>query len=62
MIIPFGIVSMLIQGGIWSVVYERLFSGETILKGALKFSFFGVPLGMELHGSCRQRETPNVVC
>lgn len=43
-IIPFGIVSMLIQGVIWSVVYERLFSGETILKGALKFTLLACPL------------------
>ena len=43
-IIPFGIVSMLIQGVIWSVVYERLFSGETILKGALKFALLACPL------------------
>ena len=43
-IIPFGIVSMLIQGVIWSVVYERLFSGESILKGALKFALLACPL------------------
>jgi len=43
-IIPFGIVAMLIQGVIWSVVYERLFSGEPILKGALKFASLACPL------------------
>lgn len=43
-IIPFGIASMLIQGVIWSVVYERLFSGESILKGALKFATLTCPL------------------
>ncbi|MBI3609246.1 MAG: hypothetical protein HY204_00920 [Nitrospirae bacterium] len=43
-IIPFGIASMLIQGVIWSVVYERLFSGESILKGALKFALLACPL------------------
>ena len=43
-IIPFGIVSMLIQGVIWSVVYERLFAGESILKGALKFALLACPL------------------
>lgn len=43
-LIPFGIVSMLIQGVIWSVVYERLFSGESILKGALKFALLACPL------------------
>ena len=43
-IIPFGIASMLIQGIIWSVVYERLFSGESILRGALKFALLAYPL------------------
>ncbi len=43
-IIPFGILSMLIQGIVWSVVYERLFSGESILKGALKFALLACPL------------------
>ncbi|MBU0501554.1 MAG: hypothetical protein KJ558_11030 [Gammaproteobacteria bacterium] len=43
-IIPFGITSMLIQGVIWSVVYERLFSRESILKGALKFYLLAFPL------------------
>ena len=43
-IIPFGIASMLIQGIIWSVVYERLFSRESILKGALKFYLLACPL------------------
>jgi hydrogenase-4 membrane subunit HyfE len=44
MVIPFGIVSMLIQGVIWSVVYERLFTGESIVKGALKFAALAFPL------------------
>ena len=43
-IIPFGIISMLIQGVIWSVVYERLFSGEPIFKGAMKFAALACPL------------------
>jgi hypothetical protein len=43
-IIPFGIISMLVQGVIWSVVYERLFAGESILKGALKFALLACPL------------------
>lgn len=42
--IPFGIVSMLIQGFIWSIVYERLFAGELIVKGALKFAALACPL------------------
>ena len=43
-VIPFGITSMLIQGVIWSVVYERLFAGEPILRGALKFALLACPL------------------
>ena len=42
--IPFGIVSMLVQGFIWSVIYERLFSGESILRGAAKFAALACPL------------------
>ncbi|SRR5882724_1370561 len=43
-LIPFGICSMLVQGFIWSVVYERLFSGESILRGAAKFAALACPL------------------
>ena len=43
-VIPFSIVSMLIQGIIWSILYERLFAGEAILKGAVKFSLLACPL------------------
>lgn len=43
-IVPFGITSMLIQGVIWSVIYERLFSGQPILKGAIKFAVLACPL------------------
>lgn len=43
-IIPFGIISMFVQGAIWSDVYERLFVGESIAKGALKFASLGCPL------------------
>lgn len=43
-IIPFGIASMLIQGVIWSIVYERFFAGESIVKGALKFASLACPL------------------
>jgi predicted membrane protein len=44
LIIPFGIASMLIQGVIWSLIYERLFSGQPILKGAIKFASLACPL------------------
>jgi len=43
-IIPFGIASMLIQGIIWSILYERLFTGEPIFKGAIKFASLACPL------------------
>ncbi len=43
-VIPFGIASMLIQGVIWSVVYERLLAGESIVTGALKFAALACPL------------------
>jgi hypothetical protein len=42
-VIPFGIVSMLIQGIVWSIVYERMFTGESIAKGAVKFAAIACP-------------------
>lgn len=44
MIIPFGILSMLIQGIVWAIIYERLFSGESIARGAVKFAMIAFPL------------------
>lgn len=44
LLFPFGIVSMVIQGFIWSILYERLFSGESILRGAAKFAALACPL------------------
>lgn len=43
-LIPFGLASMLMQGFLWSVFYERMFAGETILKGAIKFAALACPL------------------
>jgi hypothetical protein len=43
-LIPFGIGSMLIQGIVWSLVYERLFAGEPVLRGAIKFGAIAAPL------------------
>ncbi len=43
-IIPFGVLSMLVQGIIWSMIYARLFSGEPIWKGAMKFAALACPL------------------
>ena len=44
LLIPFGIISMLVQGIIWSIVYERLFAANSILKGAIKFAVLACPL------------------
>lgn len=41
---PLGLASILIQGVIWSIVYERLFSGQPILRGAFKFALLACPL------------------
>lgn len=43
-VIPLGIASMLMQGLIWSIIYERLFSGESVLRGAAKFAALACPL------------------
>jgi hypothetical protein len=43
-VVPLGILSMLIQGVVWSIVYERMFAGESILKGAAKFAALACPL------------------
>ncbi len=43
-VIPFGLASMLIQGAVWSYVYSRLFSGERLLAGTVKFAALAFPL------------------
>ena len=43
-VVPFGIASMLIQGVIWAVLYERLFAGESIFRGAVRFGVLAGPL------------------
>jgi hypothetical protein len=35
---------MLIQGIIWAIIYERMFGGQPILKGAIKFALLACPL------------------
>lgn len=37
LIFPLGLFSMLVQGVVWAIVYERMFAGESVLKGAFKF-------------------------
>jgi len=43
-LIPFGLLSMIVQGVIWSVLYRRLFAGEPVLRGALQFAALAAPL------------------
>ncbi|MBX9777113.1 MAG: hypothetical protein K2Y71_22265 [Xanthobacteraceae bacterium] len=43
-IIPLGLASMAIQSIIWAYLYGRLFSGEPVLRGALKFAALAIPL------------------
>ena len=45
-LIPFGIVSMLIQGVIWSFLYSRLFASETVTRGTIKFMTLVTPLAL----------------
>ena len=39
-----GVTSMAIQSVIWAYLYSRLFSGEPVLRGAVKFSGLAFPL------------------
>jgi hypothetical protein len=43
-VIPFGLASMAIQGVAWAYIYSRLFAGESVLRGALKFAALAAPL------------------
>ena len=43
-IIPLGVASMAIQSILWAYLYARLFSGEPVLRGALKFAALAFPL------------------
>jgi hypothetical protein len=60
LVIPFGILAMLIQGIAWSVIYERMFAGQPIAKGAAKFAALAIPLAwsyMVLAVSAKHRMT-----
>jgi len=48
MIIPFGLITMIIQAVIWSYVYKHLFGGEPVWRGALKFALIAAPLTWSL--------------
>jgi hypothetical protein len=43
-VIPFGLVAIIIQGAIWSYLYGRLFAGEPVRRGAVKFALVAAPL------------------
>lgn len=43
-VIPLGLASMIIQGLVWSIIYQRLFAGEAVFKGAANFAALACPL------------------
>lgn len=43
-LIPLGVLSMLVQGVIWAILYEKLFAGEPVWRGAVKFAAIAAPL------------------
>lgn len=43
-VIPLGVASMIIQGVLWSLLYERLFAGDSVIRGAIKFASLAAPL------------------
>jgi hypothetical protein len=43
-VIPFGLLSMLVQSIVWAYTYSRLFAGETVLRGAIRFAALAAPL------------------
>ena len=43
-VIPLGVTSMVIQGIIWALIYERMFAGEPVVRGAVKFAGLAAPL------------------
>lgn len=43
-VIPFGLLSMLVQSIVWAYIYARLFTGEPVWRGAAKFAAVAAPL------------------
>lgn len=43
-VIPLGILSMIVQGFLWAIIYEKMFAGESVVRGALKFAGIAAPL------------------
>ncbi len=44
MLIPLGILSMFVQGCVWALLYQRLFAGQPIVRGAAKFMAIALPV------------------
>lgn len=60
-LITFGIGSMLVQGVIWALLYRRLFAGEKVIQGAIRFASIAAPLAwsfMALAVSAKHQMTP----
>ncbi len=43
-IIPFGLASMAIQAVVWAYIYSCLFTGQGVVRGAVKFAALAAPL------------------
>ena len=43
-LMPLVLASMVIQGLVWSWLYERLFAGEPVARGAAKFAAIAFPI------------------
>lgn len=43
-IIPLGLLSMVVQGLAWAIVYERMFAGQTVARGTLGFASIAIPI------------------
>jgi hypothetical protein len=43
-IIPFGFLSIAVQGAVLAYIYDRMFAGEDVLRGAVKFGCLVAPL------------------
>ena len=61
-LIPFGILSMTVQGIAYAYIYYRLFRHETVIRGAVKFFFLCGFDRMEFHGYRGFGKTPYEVC
>ncbi len=44
LIVPLGLAAMTVQGIIWVYLYWRLFAGDGVLRGAMKFAVIAAPL------------------